>query len=128
MSGVMCIFHQIGPLGRFGLVVAKSVHVWLAGWSVPFHAIFCMEELAWSPSYYTRGAHLITRVEQTGGWVQIAHHPRVEPSRGRVDRSTAPFLFIFFFKDKSCNPSKIVSVLLSASVERFDVSSVRDFY
>ena len=32
-------FHRIGPLGRFDLVVAKSVHVWLAGMS-PSHAIF----------------------------------------------------------------------------------------
>ena len=34
----------------------------------------------------------------------------------------------FFLKDKSCNLSKIVLVLQSASVERFDVSRMRDFY
>ena len=33
----------------------------------------------------------------------------------------------FFFLDKSRNLSKIVSVLLSASVERFFVSRLRDF-
>ena len=32
------------------------------------------------------------------------------------------------FLDKSCNLSKIVSVLLSASVERFFVSRMRDFF
>ena len=26
-------------------------------------ALFCMEELVWSPSYYTHGAHLITDME-----------------------------------------------------------------
>ena len=35
---------------------------------------------------------------------------------------------IIFFLDKSCNLSKIVSVLLSASVERFFVSHMRDFF
>ena len=34
----------------------------------------------------------------------------------------------FFFKDKSRNLYKIVSVLQSASVERFDVSRIRDFF
>ena len=28
-----------------------------------FMRFFCVEELVWSPSYYMRGAHLITRVE-----------------------------------------------------------------
>ena len=46
---------------------------------------------------------------------------------GRVDASTAPF-FSFSFLDKSCKLSQIVSVLQSASVERFDVSRMRDFY
>ena len=35
--------------------------------------------------------------------------------------------FYFFFLDKSGKLSKIVSVLQSASVERFDVSRMRDF-
>ena len=52
------------------------------------------------------GAHLITRVEpillhalspKNGGWVQSVHCLRVEPSRGRMDMSTAPFFFFFFF-------------------------------
>ena len=75
-------------------------------------ALFCVEELVWSPSYYTRGAHLITRVEpillhawspKNGGWVQSVHRPRVEPSRGRVyawmrGHVNRPiFLFYFFF-------------------------------
>ena len=34
----------------------------------------------------------------------------------------------FFFKDKSCNRFKFVSVLLSASVERVGVSRMRDFF
>ena len=34
---------------------------------------------------------------------------------------------LFFFKDKSCNLPKIVSVCLSALVERFFVSRIRDF-
>ena len=36
--------------------------------------------------------------------------------------------FLIFFKDKSCNLFKFVSVLLSASVERVGVSRMRDFY
>ena len=36
--------------------------------------------------------------------------------------------FILYFLDKSRNLSKIVSVLLSASVERFDISRMRDFF
>ena len=60
------------------------------------------------PSYYTRGA-LRTR----GGcraWMRQSHH------------------FFSFFLDKSRNLSKFVSVLLSASVERFNVSRMRDFF
>ena len=81
------------------------------------------------PSYYTRGA-LKTRggcrALKTGGgrrasiahawspknkgWVQSVHRPRVEPSRGRVDTSTAPYFFLLFcFIDKSRKLSKIVS-------------------
>ena len=45
-------------------------------------------------------------------------------TRGRVDTSTDPF---FFLLDKSRKLSKIVSVLQSASVERFNVSRMRDF-
>jgi len=57
--------------------------------------------------------------------VQSVHRPRVEPSPGRVDAWTRqPPLF---FLDKSRKLSKIVSVLQSASVERFDVSRMRDF-
>ena len=44
----------------------------------------------------------------------------VFPGYSRQEKSRN--LTIFFFKDKSCNFSKIVSVLLSASVERFFVS------
>ena len=36
--------------------------------------------------------------------------------------------FSIFFLDKSRKLSKIVSVLQSASVERFDVSRMRDFF
>ena len=36
-------------------------------------------------------------------------------------------IHLLFFKDKSRNLSQIVSVLRSASVERFDVSRMRDF-
>ena len=35
---------------------------------------------------------------------------------------------VFFFKDKSRHLSKIISVLLSASVERFFVSRMQDFF
>ena len=49
-------------------------------------------------------------------------------TRGRVDASTAPFFFLSFFVDKSQKLSKIVSVLGSASVKRFDVSRMRDFF
>ena len=47
----------------------------------------------------------------------------------RVDAWTRqPALFYLFFKDKLCNLSKIVLFLLSASVERFFVSRMRDFF
>ena len=46
------------------------------------------------------------------------------PHRSR--ELVSPVCGIFF--DKSRNLSKIVSVLLSASVERFNVSRMRDFY
>ena len=73
------------------------------------------------PSYYTRGAL------KTGGGCRasITH----AWSR-RVDASTAPFFFLSFFLlllDTSCNLSKFVSVLLSASVERVGVSRMRFF-
>ena len=48
--------------------------------------------------------------------------------RGRVGASTAQFFFFFFFLDKLRKLSKIVSVLQSASVERFNVSCMRDFF
>ena len=48
-------------------------------------------------------------------------------TRGRVDASTGPF-FCLLLLDKSRKLSKIVSVLQSASVERFDVSRMRDFF
>ena len=48
---------------------------------------------------------------------------------GRVDASTAPFfLLLFVLLDKSLKLSKILSVLRSASVQRFDVSRMRDFF
>ena len=94
-------------------------------------ALFCMEELVWSPSYYSRGAL------KTGGWVQSVHRPRVEPSRGRVYAWTRVHMdawtrqppdYFFSFLDKTRELSKIVSVLQSASVERFNVSHMRDFF
>ena len=41
---------------------------------------------------------------------------------------TKVLLFFSFFLDKSCKLSKIVSVLRSALVERFDVSRMLDFF
>ena len=53
-------------------------------------------------------------------------------TRGRMDASTVPFFSLFlvflFFLDKSRKLLKFVSVLLSASVKRFDVSRMRDFF
>ena len=52
-------------------------------------------------------------------------------TRGHVNR---PIFFFFLLLlsllllDKSCIHSKIVLVLLSASVKRFDVSRMRDFF
>ena len=48
--------------------------------------------------------------------------------RGRVDAwmRQSPHFFSFLFLDNSRKLSKIVSVLQSASVERFDVSLMRD--
>ena len=115
---------------------------------------FCVEELVWSQSYYTRGAHLITRVEPIllhawnpsyytrGAQKRGVGAERLSPprgavalmrvhvyawTRGRVDTSTAPYFYFYFFLDKSRKLFKIVSVLRSASVERFDVSRMRDF-
>ena len=79
----------------------------------------------WSPSYNTCGAL------KTGGWLQSVHRPRVDPSCGRADAWTRGRInrpFFFFFLDKSRKLSKILSVLQSASVKRFDVSRMRDFF
>ena len=67
---------------------------------------------------------------KNGGWVQSIHRPRVDPSCGRADAWThqPPIFFSFFFLDKSRKLSKILLVLQSASVERFDVSRMRDFF
>ena len=119
-------------LGRFFHRVAMSVCLS----DVPFHAIFLLGRTgvepillhAWSPSYYTHGAL------KTGGGCRasIAHawSRRVDAcTRGCVDAWTRqPPHFIYFFifcLDKSRKLSKIVSVLRSASVERF---GIRDFF
>ena len=41
-------FHRIGPLGRFGLVVAMSVRLFVC--LSPSHAIFCVCGLGMRPS------------------------------------------------------------------------------
>ena len=46
----------------------------------------------------------------------------------RISREGWCLPYAGFFFDKSRNLSKIVLVLLSASVERFDVSRMRDFF
>ena len=77
---------------------------------------------AWSPSYYMRGALKTgggSRASITHAWSR-----RVDAWTGQPTH----FLLLFFFKDKSCKLSKIVSVLRSASVGRFDVSRMRDFF
>ena len=73
---------------------------------------------------------------KTGGGcrasIALAWSRRVDAWTRRVDAWTRQppnffFLFFFFLLDKSCNLSKIVSVLLSGSVEIFFVSRMRDF-
>ena len=71
---------------------------------------------AWSPSYYTRGALKLG--------VGAEHPP---PPRGAVAWTRQPPNIFSFFLDKSRKLFKIVSVLRSASVKRFDVSRMRDF-
>ena len=101
-------FHRIGPLGRFGLVVAMSVHVLLD--VVPFPCNFCMvrggaslvrglvrsvPRLAWSP--------------KNGEVFRIVDPPPFPPPLAKKKLFT-PFL----------TPAETkLSVLLSASVERF---------
>ena len=85
------------------------------------------------PSYYTHGA-LKTR---GGCRASIAHvwSPKNRgmgaepplPTHGAVAWTRQPPHIFFLFLDKSRNLSKIVSVLRYASVERFDVSRMRDF-
>ena len=89
--------------------------------------LFCVEELVWSTSYYTHGALKTEggcRASIAPAWIRhVDARTRVcvdAWTRGRVN---CPF----FFLDKSHKLSKIVSVLQSASVERFDVSRMRDF-
>ena len=55
-------FHRIGPLGRFDLVVAMSVHGGIC--LSLFMRFFCVEELVW----------IVTR-QRTG----VERRPRVEP-------------------------------------------------
>ena len=101
---------------------------------VPFHVIFLRgirQALACNktgPSIGHASILLHAWSPKNGGWVQSIHCPCVEPSRGRMDTSIAPYFFLLFFLDKSRKLSKIVSVLRSASVERFDVSRMRDFH
>ena len=74
---------------------------------------------------------------KNGGWVRSVHRPRVDPSCGRADVcmrrrvdawTRKPPHFFLLFLDKSRKLSKILSFLQSASVERFDVSRMRDFF
>ena len=132
-------FSKNRPLGRFFLVVATSVYISVFCALSPFHVIllrgrtgvdrhssknWCGASVAhaWSP--------------KNEGWVQSVHRPRVEPSRGRV------FLYAFFctwfvrvFLDAFLYAFLYAllymffcTVLLSASVERFFVSRMRDFF
>ena len=75
----------------------------------------------WSPFYNTCGAL------KTGGGCRASIAPawirRVDAQRR--ERVNRPIFFLFL--DKSRKLSKIVSVLQSASVERFNVSRMRDF-
>ena len=85
-------------------------------------ALFCLEELVWSPSYYTRGAL------KTGGGCRASIAPVWSCRVDAWTRQPPHFFCLSFFLDKSRKLSKIVSVLRSASVERFFVSRMRDFF
>ena len=89
-----------------------------------------MEEMVWSPSYYTRGALKTVggcRASIAPAWIRhVDARTRVGVDAWTRRRVSRPFFF--FFLDKSRKLSKILLVLQSASVERFDVSRMRDFY
>ena len=90
----------------------------------PSHAIF-FEASHWPSDHMTRSRPLI------GGqkWTQkVAVKSGPQKWRPKVAAKSGD-QFKFFqicLKDKSCNLFKFVSVLLSASVERFFVSRMRD--
>ena len=119
--------------------MVSHLYIFVGKWSkiAADFALFCLEELVWSPSYYTCGAL------KTGGgcrssiapaWIRcVDARTRVcvdacmrgivyAWTRGRVNRP------IFLNLDKSRKLTKNVSVLQSASVERFDVSRMQDFF
>ena len=113
------LFSKNQPLCRFFHRVAMSVYL------SPFHVFF-------QCGPWTVSARALS--PKNGEVFRIGHNPPPalifawtesalvwSPKNGEV------FQIIYFFADKSCNISKILSVLLSASVKRFFVFCMRDF-
>ena len=104
-------FHQLGPLGRVGLVVAMSLCCRLL---VPFPCDFCrgLSLALWSHDQFE------------------ASHWSALPTLLLPPGPNPPWSYKHFclFVDKSRFLFKFVSVLLSASVKRVGVSRIWDFY
>ena len=59
---------------------------------------------------------------------EATYNPHLNETHVTTGYKSCNFFLIIFFKDKSRNLFKFVSVLLSASVERVGVSRMRDFF
>ena len=102
------VFTELAQLGRFSHRVAMSVEMCHQGLSLALRSHDQFQASYWS--YRASIGHasighasidhatilLHAWSPKKGGWGQSVHRPRMEPSRGRVDASTAPF-FSFFF-------------------------------
>ena len=106
-------FHQLGPLGRVGLVVAKSVCVF----------VWCLCVCPIPMRFFLRP--LIGPVITWSVWgLSLGGRIKGAEKRGKKKNYHASYRK----KKKSCNLFKFVLVLLSASVERVCVSRMRDFF
>ena len=65
------VFHQIGSLGQFGLVVAMSVSLFVCPLPMHFFSLDLVRIFAWTESAFWCGSVVLSRALKTGmcsGW------------------------------------------------------------